>query len=429
MSKTIRKIDPVPKVNAEIRLPGSKSVSHRALIVAALADGESEIRNLLEAEDTLLTMRALEMLGVRFVREENLVRVFPPESRWVQPSGPILLGNSGTSTRLLLAVAAAGKGTFTFDGSPRLRERPIGPVIEALEQLGVRCRYLGRPGFPPVEITSGGLEGGDVLVDASRSSQFLSAVLIAAPLARREVRVSWKEPVASFPYVAITLAMMETAGVETRRAGGNCIAVPAPAAYRPLRFTVEGDCSSASYFWAAAALTAGEVTTYPVFPDSSQGDCRLLDILQHMGCSVVMGQESVWVNGPEELKAVDVDMNGMPDVVPTLAVVAAFAPGTTRIRNVAHLRLKESDRLRAVATELRKFGVPVRELPDGLEIEGGSVHPPWAGIEVYNDHRIAMAFALAGLRVEGVEIHGAEAVSKSFPNFWEAFEQLKGPNA
>jgi 3-phosphoshikimate 1-carboxyvinyltransferase len=427
--KTLKKITPVSRVKARIRLPGSKSVTHRAFLMAALADGESEIRNPLSAEDTLLTAEALRKLGVHLTWEGEVVRIAPPKKRWSQPEGPIMLGNSGTSMRLLPALASIGSGKFIFDGTQRIRERPIGPVLEALKNLGPQCRYLLKEGFPPIEIRTSGLSGGEVWVNASQSSQFLSALLIASPCAKKEMRVGWKEPVASFPYVELTLSMMEQSGIEYRWIDRNQIAVPAPQLYCPLQYLVEGDCSSASYFWAAAALKQGEVFTHPVLPGSIQGDCRLLEVLERMGCEIQWEEEGVRVIGPESLKPFDLDMNKIPDMVPTMAVLAAFATGRSHIRNVRHLRVKESDRLSVVVQELTKFGIPVKELPDGLVIDGGSVHPPDAPIEAHDDHRIAMAFALMGLCVEGVEIHGAEAVAKSFPSFWEEFKQFSDENA
>ena len=355
---------------------------------------------------------------------EETVVVKPPTHRWAQPEGPLFLGNSGTSMRFLLSLAAVGEGKFVFDGTQRLRERPVGPVLEALLALGAACRYLDRPGYPPVEIVGRGLSGGEIQVDARQSSQFLSSLLIAAPCARREVRIGWLEPIASLPYVMLTLGMMEQAGIQFSWTAANQIVIPAPQYYRPMPYAVEGDCSSASYFWAAAALTGGEVYTHPLTRRSRQGDLRLLEVLEEMGCSVSWEVDGVRVSGPGHLQPVDLDMNAMPDMVPTVAVLAAFARGRSRIANVAHLRVKESDRLRAMAAELGKFGVPVEELPDGLVIQGGRVIPPQSGINVYDDHRIAMAFALVGLCVEGVVIQGAEAVAKSFPSFWDLFESL-----
>ena len=424
MNKTIQKLRPGFKINAQIRLPGSKSITHRALMMASLARGESKVTNALAAEDTRLTAEALRQLGVAITWEEETVTVTPPEHRWAQPDQPLFLGNSGTSMRFLLSLAAAGEGRFVLDGTERLRERPVGPVLEALASLGATCSYLKQPGYPPVEILSAGLSGGELQVDARQSSQFVSSLLIAAPCALREVRIGWLEPIASMPYVNLTLAMMERAGIRFRWAAANQIAIPAPQNYLPMSCAVEGDCSSASYFWAAAALTGGEIYTYPLSPQSWQGDLHLLEVLRAMGCRVSWEKEGVKVRGPDHLQPVELDMNAMPDMVPTMAVVAAFAPGRSQIRNVAHLRVKESDRLHAIATELGKFAVPIEEHPDGLVIHGGKVLPPQGAIDVYDDHRIAMAFALMGLRIEGVEIHGAEAVAKSFPAFWDLFERL-----
>ncbi|MGO9021820.1 MAG: 3-phosphoshikimate 1-carboxyvinyltransferase [Syntrophobacteraceae bacterium] len=425
MKNILKTIKPVSKINAQIRLPGSKSITHRALIMAALSEGPSEIAHPLQAEDTFLTAKALEALGAIIEWRADSVRVAPPSFRWRQPDAPIFLGNSGTSARLLLAVFSAGTGTFVMDGTPRLRQRPVGPAAEALESLGTAVHWIGKTGFLPVEITSRGLNGGDVFVDASESSQFLSGILIAAPLARRKVGVEWSEPAASWPYVDITLGMMREAGIGFEREASNRIAIPAPQVYAPRNFTVEGDCSSASYFWGAAALTGGEVLTSPVSPNSLQGDCRFLDVLDKMGCRIVLKDEGVSVKGPEQLMPVDIDMNEMPDMVPTLAVLSAFASGTCRIRNVAHLRIKESDRLNAVATGLKALGVEAEELPDGLTVHGGApLEPPSGPISAFDDHRIAMAFALAGLRINGVVIEGAESVNKSFPEFWDIFESL-----
>lgn len=418
----IQHIKPVAGIKARMRLPGSKSVTHRALLMASLAEAESRVRNPLRAEDTLLTAQALEQLGVSLIWEDDAVRVRPPKVRWNQPSAPIYLGNSGTSTRLLAGFLAAGRGRFVIDGTERLRERPMGPVLEALAGQGVRCRYLGQAGCPPVEMLTEGLRGGEIHIDASQSSQFLSSILIAAPCAPRDLVVSWREPVVSLPYVHLTLAMLQQWGIEYRWLAPDRVQIPAPQAYRAQDYLVEGDCSSASYWWAAAAVSGGEVHTAPVSGEALQGDCRFVGVLERMGCAIHWEDEGVRVVGPERLQAVDLDMNAMPDMVPTLAVVAAFADGVTRIRNVAHLRIKESDRLAVVAMELGKLGVQVEELPDGLVIHGGGAHG--GAIEAHNDHRIAMAFAVVGLRVPGVSIHGAEAVEKSYPSFWEEFAML-----
>ncbi|MEN6440617.1 MAG: 3-phosphoshikimate 1-carboxyvinyltransferase [Syntrophobacter sp.] len=429
MIKAIRRIAQASKIDTAIRLPGSKSITHRALMMASLASGQCRIINPLKAEDTLLTARALEQLGASIDWRDDSILVTPALRPWRQPDQPIYLGNSGTSTRFLVALAAAGSGTFVLDGTPRLRERPVGPVAEALQSLGAKIRWLGKPGYPPIEISGTGLSGGDVPVDASKSSQFLSGLLLAAPAARGDVRITWHEPAASFPYILMTLAMMRKAGIRFDRTAPNTVLVPAPQTYAPGVFSVEGDCSSASYFWGAAGLTGGSVFTAPVPPDSLQGDCRFLGVIEKMGCRIEWQGEGVRVTGPDHLTPIHIDMNEMPDMVPTLAVMAAFAQGISRIENVSHLRIKESDRLEAVSSGLLALGVKVDQLPDGLVIHGGNPSPPSRSISAFDDHRIAMAFALAGLRVNGVTIEGAESVAKSFPEFWEYFERLDKPTA
>lgn len=409
-------------VRGAVPVPGSKSVTHRALILAALADGECMIENALDAEDTRITADALRRLGADLRWEGTTVTVRPSAYRWVSPDEPLHLGNSGTSLRLLMGLAAVGRGTFVFDGSGRLRQRPVGPLTDALKPLGVTVRYLGDGPCPPLTLETDGLNAGRTLVDASESSQYLSSVLMAATQAKGPVVVEWTDPVASFPYVTITLQMMAEVGLSFRRRGPNEILVPAPQRIAPFRMEVEGDCSSASYFWAASALTQGDVLTYPLRPDALQGDCRFLDVLAAMGCTVRWEERGVRVQGPDRLLPVDVDMNTMPDMVPTLAVVCACADGVSTIRNVAHLRIKECDRLDAVATELRRLGVHVDQDPDGLRIQGPPRHG--AVIRTYDDHRIAMAFAVLGLRVPGTVIDGATTVAKSFPDFWGVLDRL-----
>jgi len=426
MKSLSKEIKPVSKISARIRLPGSKSITHRALIMAALSSGPAAISNPLNAEDTLITAGALRALGATIDWNAHSVRVVPPAFRWRQPEEPIFLGNSGTSARLLLALFSAGTGTFVLDGTPRLRQRPVGPAAEALEKLGAQMRWIGKTGFLPVEINSRGLAGGEVFVDATESSQFLSGILIVAPVAGSKVAVEWSEPVASWPYVEMTLAMMSEAGIRFERQASNRIEVAAPQVYSLRSFTVEGDCSSASYFWGAAALTGGEVLTSPVSPSSLQGDCRFLGVLDKMGCHIEWKGDGVCVKGPGQLIPIDIDMNEMPDMVPTLGVLSAFASGISRIRNVAHLRIKESDRLNSVAEGLKALGVEAEELPDGLIVHGGAPVRASRPIRAFDDHRIAMAFALAGLRTGGVIIEGAESVNKSFPQFWDIFETLTG---
>ena len=424
MKKLSKAIKPVSNINGKIQLPGSKSITHRALIMAALATGPGQIGNPLRAEDTLLTGKALEALGATIEWGADSVRVIPPAFRWGQPDGPIFLGNSGTSARLLLAVFSAGSGKFVLDGTPRLRQRPVGPAAEALQKLGVKLRWVGEPGFLPVEIDSGGLSGGDVYVNASESSQFLSGVLIAAPCAFGKVSVEWSEPVASWPYVEITLGMMKEAGIRFERQGSNRIAIPGASGIRAPQFHRRGRLLHRILFLGGRRGDRRARIDLPRIAESHQGDCRFLGVLDKMGCRIEWQAEGVRVTGPEHLPPIDVDMNEMPTWYHT-GVLCAFANGTSRIRNVAHLRIKESDRRSTVAAGLKVLGVEARELSDGLIINGCTRFGlPSGPISAFDDHRIAMAFALAGLRLNGVVIDGAESVSKSFPEFWDVFESL-----
>ncbi|MCX7823623.1 MAG: 3-phosphoshikimate 1-carboxyvinyltransferase [Syntrophobacterales bacterium] len=424
----VKEIKPVDgKVYGSIKLPGSKSMTHRAMLMGALSDRPVTIVNPLQSEDTLYTAKALEKLGceLKWEIEEGRLELSPLRHKSLGKDRTIdfFVGNSGTTMRLLIGFLGAIEGRFVLDGSGRMRERPVGPVVESLSQLGVDCKFLKHEGYPPVEITSCGLEGGTVIVDARKSSQFLSAVLIASPQAKRDVVIRWLDPVASYPYVSMTIRMMEERGIRVERSSSCELLVKAPQVYKGGTWIVEGDCSSASYFWATAALTGGLVRTEPVFRKSYQGDSGLLEILSSMGCTVRRGDTWVEVRGPDRLHSVEVDMNDMPDMVPTLAVLGAFATGKTVIKRVGHLRIKESDRLRAVASELSRLGTVVEEGEDFLIIHGETASRG-AEIETYDDHRIAMAFSLAGLKIPGVRIKNPDVVRKSFPNYWQVWEQF-----
>jgi 3-phosphoshikimate 1-carboxyvinyltransferase len=307
-------------------------------------------------------------------------------------------------------------------GNERLHTRPIDELLVALQPLGGVVESLQERGYPPVRIHGSGLRGGSTTVNASRSSQFVSAILLAAPYASQPIEIT-VQGLVSKPYVDVTLDGMSKFGAKARWLGRNNLRVEAPGRYRAGSYDVEGDCSSASYFWAAAAITGGKVMTQNILPDSRQGDLAFLDILCQMGCRAEWHDQGVTLHG-SELRSIEVDMKDMPDMVPTLAVTAAFAQGKTVITNVGHLRIKESDRLRAIAGGLEKMNVQVEEEEDRLTIRGGD--PRGALIASHNDHRIAMSFAVAGLVAEGVCIDDEMCVTKSFPQFWETFEQLYG---
>jgi 3-phosphoshikimate 1-carboxyvinyltransferase len=418
----IKVITPLDHIDATLTLPGSKSYTHRALIAAALAEGKSILRNALKAEDTELTAQALAKMGADIDWQDSTLHIRGTGGQLGATAEPIFLGNSGTSLRFLTAVATLGQGKYRLTGTPRLCERPMGELIAALKQMGGQVESVHGRGFPPV-IVSGGITGGRTRLSGAVSSQFLSALLLIGPLTSLGVEIEITGELVSRPYVDLTLDVQAAFGISHFRQGYRYFQIPGGQKYQSREYDIDGDASSASYFWAAAALTGGRVTVANVNMESSQGDVDFVSVLAHMGCRLQSAHAGLTVAGGP-LSGIQVDMSAMPDLVPTLAVVASFAKGETVITGVSHLRYKESDRLAAVAAELTKMGVRVQETEDGLRIAGGEPHG--AEIETYGDHRIAMSFAVAGLKVPGVVIKDPDCVKKSFPDFWEYFEQLRG---
>ena len=421
------KITPVDKIDATVEVPGSKSITQRALIAAALADGRSTLIGPLSSEDTSYTIGALRAMGIEIDDSDP--------SRWVvqgtggkvnEPEQDIFLGNNGTATRFLTSVAALGHGVFRITGDPRMSERPIEPLMKALQGWGVSVVSDAGNGCPPLTIEADGIGGGKTVLPEGKSSQYLSSLLLVAPYAKENAELEVQGEVLSKPYVIMTLEVMADFGVSGEASPAlNYFKVPR-SCYQGKEYRIEGDASGASYFWAAAAVTGGRVTVTNVPVPSLQGDANLLPYLARMGCQVKKTGHGITVEGPDKLTGIKVDMGNMPDVAPTLAIVAAFAEGTTVINNIAHLRIKECDRINAMVTELRKMGADIEEEHDRMIINGraGGANLHGATIETYHDHRIAMCFAVAGLRVAGVEITGEECVAKSFPDFWERFTLL-----
>lgn len=415
-------IRPMNAVTAEVSVPGSKSYTHRLLIAAALGEGRSTLENMLESEDTLLTLKALERMGVETRVEGDRRVVFGTGGR-LSAGGEIHLGNSGTSMRLLTAVAALADGETVLTGTPRMRERPVADLLDGLSQLQIDAVSLSANGCPPIRVMGGPVAGGRVRLRCGISSQYLSGILLMAPLTRNGAEIHITEGPVSKPYIDMTVDVMARLGIAVEREGYVRFLVPGGQAYRAGDYRVETDVSNAGYFWAAAAVTGGRVTVRGVRRDSRQGDIRLLDCLERMGCGVHPEGDGIAVTGGP-LSGITVDMSDMPDMVPTLGVVAAFADGVTEIRNVAHLRAKECDRLAAVATELSRMGIDARCTESGLRIQGGL--PRAAEIDTYDDHRIAMAFSVAGLKTPGVRIREEACVEKSFPTYWQVFQKLYG---
>ncbi|MCF8094739.1 MAG: 3-phosphoshikimate 1-carboxyvinyltransferase [Desulfobacteraceae bacterium] len=417
----MRKIKCIKEINTTVHVPGSKSYSHRTAVAAALSNGICYIYNYLDSQDTNITLRGLQQLGVVIENNNESVIVHGCSGRLSPGPQSIYLGNSGTSMRLLTAISALGPGPYEFSGTPRMHQRPIGELLRALEQIGISARSVNSDNCPPVEISGGEIAGKEVSIDCGNSSQYLSGLLLMAPCTQNGLDIYVTAGPVSRPYVEMTLDVMDKFGINYENQGFSFFRVPGGQSHASGTYTVEPDCSQAGYFWAAAAVTGGRVKVAGIGRDTRQGDVGFVQILEKMGCLVSYEPDGISVTG-KALSPVDADMGDMPDLVPTLAVVAAFAHGTTTIRNAAHLRAKESDRLSAVANELAKMGVKVHITEDGLRITGGS--PKSAEIETYEDHRIAMSFAVAGLAVPGILIRNPACVEKSFPKFWDVFEGL-----
>jgi 3-phosphoshikimate 1-carboxyvinyltransferase len=417
----MRKIKTGPIKDTDISLPGSKSYTHRMLIAAALSTDWCRIHNPLESEDTGYTLQALMKLGVTAEKSDDYINIKGVGGDFQPAAEPIDLGNSGTSMRLLTGVSALGQGTYILTGTDRMKQRPIQDLLDALGQLGVEAAAINGNGCPPIRIRGGKISGGSAAIDCSISSQFLSSMLLMAPLTANGLFIQVIKGPVSKPYIDMTVDVLDQFGIKLKRQGYNGFDVYGGQTYQAGEYTVEPDASQASYFWAAAAVTGAKIKVKNIASASLQGDVRFVRVLEQMGCLIEEAGDGISVSGGP-LAGIDVDMSDMPDLVPTLAVVAAFAKGRTIIRNVGHLRDKESDRLSAVKSELNKIGIAAAIEGDNLTISGGS---PEAGeIETYDDHRMAMSFAVAGLCTPGIMIKNENCVAKSFPAFWEVFEKL-----
>lgn len=405
-----------------IEVPGSKSLTQRALIAASLAEGSSLIRNALLAEDTLHLMDGLKKLGARIEPVAEGLAVVGTGGAIANPPDEIFLGNNGTALRFLTALVCLGRGRYVLTGEKRLCQRPVGPLVSALQDMGVAISC--RENCPPVEVMANGLKGGRITLTDIESSQYVSALLLCGPYTALGIELTLEGNIVSAPYINLTIGVMRDFGAEVTRTGHQHYTVGTQTIYRGRDYSVEGDTSSASYFFLAAALTKKPIRVYGVKRESAQGDIRLLDILEKLGCRITSGDTWVEVAAPRDLTGGDLtlDLGDMPDMVPTVGILAAFRKGRTSIINVAHLRIKESNRLAAMTAELNRIGISASELPDGLAIDGGNPHP--AAIETYNDHRIAMSFAIAGLVAPGIEIADRKCVDKSFPGFWKELKKI-----
>ena len=419
-------LEPIARVEGTVNLPGSKSVSNRALLLAALAHGTTRLTNLLDSDDIRHMLNALKTLGVKYeLSADKTACTVHGLGRSFSSAEPVslFLGNAGTAMRPLCAALCLSNGEFTLTGEPRMEERPIAHLVDALRQAGAHIHYLKKEGYPPLTIEGKGLWGGEVVIDGSVSSQFLTAFLMAAPLASGDVRIRIRGELVSKPYIDITLHIMKQFGVTVEHDNYQVFYVRGNQTYvSPGKFLVEGDASSASYFLAAGAIK-GKVRVTGIGKDSIQGDIRFADVLEKMGAKITWGDDFIEAENVGELQAVDLDLNQIPDAAMTIATAALFAKGKTAIRNIYNWRVKETDRLSAMATELRKVGAEVVEGHDFIEITP-TTELKHAAIDTYNDHRIAMCFSLVALSDTPVTINDPGCTSKTFPDYFTKFASV-----
>lgn len=419
-------LKPIAKIDGEINLPGSKSLSNRALLLAALAEGTTMITNLLESDDTRHMLNALKQLGIQYTLSENKTKCTVVGNAGAihrAKSEELFLGNAGTAMRPLCAALCLGTGSYLLTGEPRMKERPIGHLVDALREAGAKITYKENEGYPPILIEAEGLSGGNVNIDGAISSQFLTALLLAAPMAKEDMTISIIGELVSKPYIDITLHIMREFGIEVENEGYQTFRVKGGQTYKAVEtFMVEGDASSASYFLAAAAIKGGTVKVTGIGKNSIQGDVQFVDVLEKMGAVVEWGDDYVSVS-KGELHAIDMDFNHIPDAAMTIATAALFAEGTSVLRNIYNWRVKETDRLFAMATELRKVGAEVEEGEDYLKITPPKVLKH-AAIDTYDDHRMAMCFSLLALDPASVTINEPECTAKTFPTYFKVFESI-----
>ena len=426
---------PIPHpLSATVRVPGSKSLTNRALLIASLANGTTRLTNALFSDDSRYFAKALQTLGFDIQLDEANHEMTVTGLGGIIPASnaELFIGNAGTAARFLSAFLTLGNGEYILDGDARMRERPIGDLVDSLTQLGARIEPFHNSEFrihnskicPPIKIIASGLPGGKTQIAGDISSQFLSALLMVAPYAKTPIEIELATDLNSKPYADMTIAIMKDFGVEVQRIGYQFFPIPITNYQLPsTNYPIESDATAASYFFAASAICGGTVKVENISRKSVQGDIAFLDVLTQMGCTVTETNNHLLITNYSLLRGLDVDMRDIPDTAQTLAAIAPFASSPTRIRGIASARVKETDRIRATCTELARLGVRVEEHEDGMTIYPCEKFIP-ATIQTYNDHRMAMAFSLIGLRVPGVTIENPACVSKTFPGFFEVLKQL-----
>lgn len=422
----MRKIETKKIKSKCVNIPGSKSISHRMIIMASIADGKSTLTNVLKSEDILLTISCLKNMGARIEeidknKDEIIYQIQGFNGLPHKYNKKIYLGNSGTSMRLLAGIAALGKSDFILTGDKRMCQRPMTPLLYALKMAGVNAESDTGAGTPPVKINGGNRAGGKVDIDCSLSSQYLSSLLMIGCYMEQGLEIVLNGEPVSTPYIDLTIEIMRMFNVEVEKRSSTKYIVLPNQEYTCGDFTIEPDLSNAGYFWVAGAICKQNLKILNVSKDSLQGDLQLIYILEKMGCTLTIENDGISICG-NDLKAIEIDMSDTPDAVPALAVTAAYATGITLIKNIGHLREKECDRIYAIANELKKMQIHVETGDDWIKIHGGT--PVGAHIQTYNDHRIAMAFAITGLVTNGIVIEDENCVAKSFPSFWDIFESL-----
>lgn len=419
-------IQPLDKpLDHAVIIPGSKSYTNRAVLIGAMAEGITVLEHALICEDTELIANGVQQFGRVKVNIDDAIERMTVEREPGQMTAakePVFVGNAGTPIRFLISFASLADGKSEITGNKRMQERPCQDLVDALLQLGVKAEVVNGTGCPPVRIQGPSLIGGKAKIRGSVSSQYTSSILLNAPYAERDVELEIIDDLTSKPYVDMTVGIMKEFGVEVERDGYRSFKVRKGQRYKAHNYRIEPDASNMSYFLAAAAILGGKVHIPDIGAQSLQGDAKFVDVLERMGCTIERGSDYFAIKGGR-LQGIDVDMNWMPDLVPTLAVVAAYAEGRTYITNIANLRIKECDRIAAMETELGKVGIRAESTEDTLTIYGGRPHG--SRIETYNDHRIAMCFAIAGLRTSGIIIEDPACTAKSFPTFWSVLDKLR----